>query len=309
MLSGRFFEIFGNRRYLDAEKDTEKILDAIRNGDVSDIDISDDDEEKESLQEFNALENITWDSNESAADRQNWTTQEYVSLFWDTLLMEMSKYTKMKYHKETVNVLNICLNDMKAYLGATLLMSRLGYPRVCMYFQKTTRVPAIANAITRNKYFQIRNHLKVLDDAQVTDEKKNKDKLWKVRPIMDRVRKGCLTLPRSKNLAVDEQMIPLIGVCAVKRYVPGKPNPEGLRNFVLAAPSGLVLDFEVYKGKGIQIPVQPSAIGRRITLFTGKRKKEAEKPPGLKKVDFALRHHISCIMPPSKREVPHNLVS
>ncbi|XP_035220835.1 piggyBac transposable element-derived protein 3-like [Stegodyphus dumicola] len=212
------------------------------------------------LKRFNGLEDIAWDSNESAVDRQNWTPQEYVSLFWDDkFLMEMCKYTKMKFHKETGNVLNICLNDMKTYLGATLLMSCLGYPRVRMYWQKTTRVPAIANAITRNKYFQIRNHLKVLDDAQVTDEQKQKDKLWKVRPIMDRVRKSCLTLPRSKNLAVDEQMIPFTDVCAVKQYVPGKPNPEGLKNFVLAAPSGLVLDFEVYQ--------------RKNTLFSSERAK------------------------------------
>lgn len=66
---------------------------------------------------------------------------------------------------------------------------------------------------------------------------------------MDRIRKGCLTLPRSKNVAVDQLMIPFTEFCAVKQYVPGETNPEGLKNFVLAAPKGLFLDFEVYQGR------------------------------------------------------------
>lgn len=35
---------------------------------------------------------------------------------------------------------------------------------------KTTQVPVIANAITRNNLFHTQNNLKVIDDKQVTDE-------------------------------------------------------------------------------------------------------------------------------------------
>ncbi|KAG5879615.1 hypothetical protein JTB14_018802 [Gonioctena quinquepunctata] len=64
-------------------------------------------------------------------------------------------------------------------------------------------------------------------------------------------------------------MIPFTGVCAVKQFARGKPNPEGLKNFVCATPEGLILDFEIYQGKGklledcdVNLGVGPGAIIR-----------------------------------------------
>lgn len=66
--------------------------------------------------------------------------------------------------------------------------------------------------------------------------------------MIDRVLSGCLKQPREQHLAVDEMMIPFSGTCGLKQYVPNKPNPEGLKAFVLANPNGIVCDFVIYQG-------------------------------------------------------------
>ena len=139
--------------------------------------------------------------------------------------------------------------EMKRFIGLNMFMSVMKLPWIRLYWHNSYGIPVVKSTMTRDRFFLIRSHLKVIDDAAISLQQRKDDKLWKVKPIIDCVLQRCLALKRPSEVCIDEQMIPFTGRSELKQYVPNKPNPEGLKNWVLASPSGLVLDFEVAQGK------------------------------------------------------------
>lgn len=193
--------------------------------------------------------------NEARAD---WNPMDYMLQYLDSdMFTLLSHCTNVNSVAASGRSLNTTPSEIQRFLGASILMSSLGYPRIKMFWQQSLRIPVIAKTISRDRFFRIRNRLKVVVDLDVSDSMKKTDRLWKVRPLLDRVRKGCLLQRRPVDVCVDEQMIPFTGACSLRQYVPNKPNPVGLKNFVLASPEGLVLDFIIYQGETTFKPTPP----------------------------------------------------
>ena len=212
--------------------------------------------------------NIPFSSNPDPSARHEWTPKDYVSMYLDDSdFTNICNCTNIRYFSEKQKNLNLTVDETKTFFGISVLMSCLKYPQIKMYWAKMTKVLSISSAMTRDRYFQIRSNLKVVIDNEISEEQKKADRLFKVRPLIDRILKGCHALPRYPDVAIDEQMIPFSGVCTMKQFVRGKPNPEGLKNFVCATPKGLVLDFDIYQGKNTflgnkrqNLGVGPSAV-------------------------------------------------
>lgn len=102
--------------------------------------------------------------------------------------------------------------------------------------------------MTRYRFFKLRVRLKLVNENEVSENEKT-DKFWKIRPMLRMIREPCLNIVRSKNVPIDEQMIPFQSHVAMRQYVKGKPTPVGLKNFVMTSIEGIPLDFCMYAGK------------------------------------------------------------
>ncbi|XP_030746575.1 piggyBac transposable element-derived protein 3-like [Sitophilus oryzae] len=76
-----------------------------------------------------------------------------------------------------------------------------------------------------------------------------KDKIWKLRTIMDKVKSNCLKLfEPEEHLCFDESVVKYYGRHGCKQFIRGKPIRFGYKMWCLNTPSGYVVDFEMYQG-------------------------------------------------------------
>lgn len=181
----------------------------------------------------------------------NLPPESYVSKYIpEDIFSLLTEHTNRRFLQEKGTELGITVETMRKFIAVTVKMSLLNFPRIRMYWAADTRVPFVASQISRDLYFKIRAHLKLVSDAEVSNDEKAASKFWKVGPLMKSVQVGCLLNPRKSKVAVDEQMIPFWGHAPARQVIKTKPNPCGLKNFVVAAADGLPLDFFFYQGKG-----------------------------------------------------------
>lgn len=191
--------------------------------------------------------------------------QYFKTYFSDNFFKNTSQCTNMyclsRYGKE----LNTSELEIKQLYGIHLLMGCLKYPRLRMYWQSGIELRPISQTMTRDRFFLLRNSLHVVD---VNSPPLVRDRLWKVQPVLDAVREGCQKIEKvTGNYSVDEQMIPFTGRTSLKQFVPNKPRPVGLKNFVVTTSEGIMVDFQLYQGEQTNLPMKKEmGLGPSVVL-------------------------------------------
>ena len=74
----------------------------------------------------------------------------------------MSSCTNINSVVRSGKSINTTAAEIESFLGATIFMSCVGYPRIKMYWQRALQNPLVCGTMTRDRYFKIRRSLKLL---------------------------------------------------------------------------------------------------------------------------------------------------
>ncbi|CAH1965230.1 unnamed protein product [Acanthoscelides obtectus] len=171
----------------------------------------------------------------------------------DDFFENIAHFSNIREVKTTGKSLGTSSAEIKRFFGCSMLMGIYNLPRIKMYWGVQTRVPIISEKMSRNRFFVLRSRLKLVDDDMVSKEARDLDRFWKVKPMLEKIQRGCRSNIRTENVSIDEQMIPFHGQVKMRQFVRGKPNPVGLKAFVMTTPQGIPLDILMYEGKGTSV--------------------------------------------------------
>lgn len=86
---------------------------------------------------------------------------------------------------------------------------------------------------------------------QPSKDQNSHDRLRLIREVSDRIQTNILTIYEpSKDVTVDERMIPFRGKCAFRVYMKGKPCRYGIKMWcAVDVHNSMLANFDIYAGK------------------------------------------------------------
>lgn len=118
---------------------------------------------------------------DDSQQRVSWSPSDYLVQYVPHEVFEMMAFAMNTTHvQETGKSLETSVEELKMFFGISLTMSCLCYPQIRMYWMKKTRVPLVADNMTKNRYFQLRRRLKLVNELDVSEQEKEKDRLWRI---------------------------------------------------------------------------------------------------------------------------------
>lgn len=223
---------------------------------------------------FNIPE-IVWVSNENEED-VNLELFSPLKYFYryigETEFQDIAQFTNMYALQKGANFKPTNAVEIKSLFGLHIAVGTLKFPRVRLFWNTGLRINLFHETMTRDRFFQLRSNLHCVNNLEIPEN--CQDRLYKVRPLYDALRRRCLELQLEENLCIDEQIVPFRGNLSIKQYVKGKPTPWGIKIFVLCGKSGMAYDFLIYQGATTELDpdnLKKFGLGASVVLHLVKR--------------------------------------
>ncbi|XP_046864364.1 piggyBac transposable element-derived protein 3-like [Xenia sp. Carnegie-2017] len=119
---------------------------------------------------------------------------------------------------------------------------------VRQYWESATAYSPVCDVMSRNQFQLLLRMLHFVNNLLVSDNDK-RDKLWKIRPWLEKMRENCLKLIPEEHNSIDEMMCKYRGrTSPIRQYIKSKPHPWGFKVWCRAGDSGILYDFDAYQG-------------------------------------------------------------
>lgn len=164
---------------------------------------------------------------------------------WDLIVEQTNLYSCQVTGKS----LNVNVSEMKGFVGILILMGIVDMPSYTDYWSNDLRYEKVASTMSLKRFQAIRRYIH-FSNNELTENQS--DRYYKIRPLLELVRKNFLSIPEEGSYSIDEMMVPYKGKKAGNRrqYVKNKPKKWGFKIFVRSGVSGMIYDFIVYGGEG-----------------------------------------------------------
>lgn len=108
----------------------------------------------------------------------------------------------------------------------------------------------IKNCMCVNSFESIRTNLHFNDNSlQKAPNDPERDRLYKLRPVIDNINSKFLSVPMRATLSIDEQTCATKTKHHLRLYNPNKPHKWGYKLYVICDDRGFAHKFEIYSGQ------------------------------------------------------------
>ena len=153
------------------------------------------------------------------SDEPYTTTQYFFQFLTKAAIQLMVDNTNLYSVQKTGKSVNVTVEEMKSFIEMQIVMGIVRMPRYEYYWSRELRYPAVADVMPLKRFDQLRRFLHVVDSDTFAEHSSNK--LFKIQPLIDSVRKECIKVEPEEFHSIDEQIIP----CKTKRSQIRQCNP------------------------------------------------------------------------------------
>ncbi|KAK0040658.1 PiggyBac transposable element-derived protein 3 [Biomphalaria pfeifferi] len=180
----------------------------------------------------------------------------YFGQFFTPDMMQLIVEETNRYAVQNESRFRINMQNLETYVGILLRMGIAHLQRYRMYWSSELRYNAIADYMSRNMFEDIGRFIHFNDNSKVITNRKdqNYDSLYKIRPLLEKLRQQCLLVAPKQRQSIDEQMFPFKGRNRLRQYLPNKPKRWGFKVIArCCSRTGFTHDFTLYEGKAPEL--------------------------------------------------------